>query len=150
MELEDLVQETFADVLRGLDGIRHDTEGLFLNWLARCVENNIRDQLRRGQALKRGAGRVRAFASLGEDSLSESLFAGREDSPSEVVRGRELEERLEQGMLALGARYREVLSLRIHGGLSFREIAEVMELPSENTANVLFARAREKLRRLVM
>lgn len=52
-------------------------------------------------------------------------------------------------MSRLGPRHREVLGLRLHLGLGFREIAEVMKLRSENTANVLFLRARQKLLALV-
>lgn len=148
-ELEDIVQETFQDVLLGLQHIDQQSEGTFVCWLARCVENNIRDQHRRQSALKRGAGRVRVFASLGESRLSESLFAGREDPASQVAQGRELEERLERAMLALGDRYREVILLRVHGDLSYREIAETMDLPSENTANVLFLRARSRLQEIL-
>lgn len=147
-DLDDLVQETLQDALLGLRQIDQRNEGLFAHWLARCVENNLRDLLRRGQAAKRGGGKAHAFADL-EQSLSESLFPGRELSVSQVVQGRELEERVEAGMLQLGARYREVIVLRVHGGLGFREIAEVMGLPSENTANVLFLRARQRLRELL-
>ena len=42
--------------------------------------------------------------------------------------------------------YREVISLRAYCGMSYREIAESMGLPSENTANVVFLRARSELR----
>ena len=59
----------------------------------------------------------------------------------------ETEERLERLLAGLDARYREVLSLRCYCGMSHREIAEAMELPSENTANALFLRARKALQR---
>ncbi len=146
---EDIVQETFRDALLGLGQIDHETDGAFVCWLARCVENNIRDQRRRQSALKRGAGRVRAFANLAESRLSESLFAGNEDPASVVAQGKEMEERLELALLQMGARYREVILLRVHGGLSHKEIAAAMGLPSENTANVLFLRARARLQEIL-
>lgn len=149
VDVEDLVQDTFRDAVRGLDELRTDSEGLFVHWLSRTVENNVRDQLRRGSALRRGAGQVRAFADLGQSTLSESLFAGREHAASQVARGREAEERVERAMLRLGERYRRVISLRVHGELSYQEIAEVMGLTSENTANVLFLRARRRLGELI-
>jgi len=148
VEVEDIVQETLRDAVLGIDRIDQGSEGLFVHWLARCVENNVRDVLRRGLAAKRGGGRELPLGSL-DQSLSESVFAGRDFTASQIVRGQELEERVEAGLLLLGERYREVISLRLRGGLSFREIAEVMELPSENTANVLFLRARSRLRELV-
>ncbi len=58
----------------------------------------------------------------------------------------ETEEQLEAALRGLGSRYREVISLRVYCGMSYREIAAAMELPSENTANVLFIRARTELR----
>ena len=42
-----------------------------------------------------------------------------------------------------------MIALRVHGDLSYLEIAEVMDLPSDDTANTLFLRARQKLRRLL-
>ncbi len=145
---EDLVQETLRDALLGLDRIDQRSDGLFAHWLSRCVENNLRDAMRRGLAQKRGGGASRNFADL-EQSLSESLFAGRELAASQVARGAELEERIERALLQLGERYREVLVLRARGGLSHREIAAAMGLPSENTANVLFLRAQQRLRELL-
>ena len=147
-DLDDLVQETFKDAVVGLQQLDHESEGMFVAWLARCVENNVRDQARRGRALKRGAGQVRPFAAM-QTSLSESLVAGHEDPPSQAARGKETEERIERALLRLGARYREVIALRVHGELSYREIAATMGLPSENTANVLFLRARARLQQVL-
>ncbi len=45
--------------------------------------------------------------------------------------------------------YREVICLRAYCGMSYREIAKAMGLPSENTANVLFLRARAELRKRI-
>jgi RNA polymerase sigma factor (sigma-70 family) len=147
-DLEDLVQETFRDAVVALHHLDHDSEGMFVAWLARCIENNIADHARAGRALKRGGGRVRPFAAM-QTSLSESLFAGRDDPASQVARGHEAEERIECALLTLGARYREVIALRVHGELSYREIAATMGLPSENTANVLFLRARARLQQVL-
>jgi RNA polymerase sigma-70 factor, ECF subfamily len=147
-ELDDLVQETLRDALLGLQRIDAASEGLFAHWLATCVENNLRDALRRQRAQKRGGGRQQRFADL-EQSLSESLFPDGKLSLSQVLDARELEDRIEQQLLRLGARYREVIVLRVRGGLDYREIAETMGLPSENTANVLFLRARKRLMELV-
>jgi DNA-directed RNA polymerase specialized sigma24 family protein len=52
-------------------------------------------------------------------------------------------------MLCLSPRYREVIALRVHGEMSYREIAAAMDLPSDNTANALFLRARQKLTRVL-
>ena len=50
-------------------------------------------------------------------------------------------------LLAIDARYREIICLRAYCRMPYREIAESMGLPSENTANVLFLRARAELQK---
>lgn len=147
-DIDDLVQETMRDALLGLERIDTGSNGLFAHWLARCVENNVRDALRHNGAARRGRGTARRFADL-DQTLSESLFPGRELAASELAREREMEERIERTLLRMGARYRDVLVLRARGGLDYREIAAVMDLPSENTANVLFLRARKRLAELL-
>jgi len=148
VDVEDLVQETLQDALLALQAIDPRSEGLFAHWLARCVENNVRDALRRQGAARRGGGQTRRFADL-DRSLSESLFPGRELALSQVLQGRELEERIDEALARLGARYREVIVLRARCGLSHEEVAEAMQLRRANTANVLFLRARARLREVL-
>ncbi len=57
------------------------------------------------------------------------------------------EERLEQVLLTIDPRYREVICLRAYCRMPYKEIAASMGLPSENTANVLFQRARAELQK---
>lgn len=147
VEVEDVVQEAMHLAICSLERFEHRTEGAFRSWLATCIENAIRNESRKHAAAKRGAGRLQKIADLAQTRLAESLFADRGPTASEAARGREEEERIETALLSLDARYREVIVLRVHGQLSHREIAEAMDLPSENTANALFVRARRKLLR---
>ena len=144
---EDLVQQTFIDVVGAIESFEHHSHGTFCDWVARIIENNLRDAARRQGAQKRGAGQVRRMADLDQSHLSGALFPGREPSPSRVAGAKEMEAALERALLGLSGRYREVINLRVNGGMSYREIATVMDLPSENTANSLFIRARTKLSR---
>ena len=144
---EDLVQETLLDAYRAVEGGEIVSEAAFCSWLARCVQNRALDELRRGRAEKRGGGAVQRFTDLETSCLSASVFDGGTATPSECLSAQETEERLERLLAGLDARYREVLSLRCYCGMSHREIAEAMELPSENTANALFLRARKALQR---
>lgn len=136
-EVDDLVQESMLDAVRALDRLELKSEGAFCHWLATIVGNNVRDAARR-----RRTGGAAA-------PLHESIFAGDETSPSQVAQRRESEAAIERAMLQLGERYREVINLRSFCGMSYREIAEHMRLPSENTANVLFLRARKRLEQLL-
>ena len=148
-DLDDLVQETVQDALLSIERFEHESDGAFCHWLACCVENNVRDQVRRRRSLKRGEDRVRPFVDLAESSLTDWVFAGNEPTPSEHARGHETEERIERALLSLDERYREVINLRLHCGLSYREVSERMGMRSEKTASVLFVRARSKLRKLL-
>jgi RNA polymerase sigma-70 factor (subfamily 1) len=143
---EDLVQESFVDALQALRGGKVATDGDFCNWMAKCVQNNIRDQFRRAHAGKRDRNRERSRPDPGETFLTETILDPEAPTPSQVALANETEGRLEQALCGLSSVYREVISLRAYCGMSYREIAESMGLPSENTANVLFLRARAELR----
>jgi RNA polymerase sigma factor (sigma-70 family) len=132
-----------------LERFEHRTEGSFRNSLAACVENAIRNEVRKHDAIKRGAGRVQCVADFATTRLAESLFPDGAPGVSQAARDREDEERIEAALLQLAPRYREAIALRVHGEMSHREIAEAMGLPSENTANALFVRARRKLLRIL-
>ena len=143
---EDLVQESFVDALKALRGGNLATDGDFCNWMAKCVQNNIRDQSRRAHAGRRDRNKEGPRPGLGESFLSETILDADAPTPSQCAQAHETENRLEEALRGLGSVYREVISLRAYCGMSYREIAETMGLPSENTANVLFLRARKELR----
>ncbi len=149
VELEDLVQESMRLAIAGLDRFEHRTEGAFRHWLATCVENAIRKEVRWQDAGKRGQGKVQRVADFANSRLAESLFPDGGPGVSKAARDHEDEERVESAMLRLSPRYREVIALRVYGEMAYREIAAAMDLPSENTANALFLRARQKLTRVL-
>jgi RNA polymerase sigma-70 factor, ECF subfamily len=144
---DDVVQETFLDAFAALRDQKINDEAAFCAWIARCVENNIEDQRRRGHADKRGGGKVDRFADLAESYLTASMLEGENGTPSQHAIARETEGRLEEALLRIDPRYREVISLRAYCRMSFADIAETMGLRATNTAVVMFRRARQELRR---
>ncbi|MHC4920010.1 MAG: RNA polymerase sigma factor [Planctomycetota bacterium] len=144
---EDLVQESFVDALKALRAGKLATDGDFCNWMATCVQNNIRDQFRRAHAGKRDRKRVRRQADMSESFLTDTILGADAATPSQFALARETEAHLEAALRGLSPVYREVISLRAYCGMSYRQVAETMGLPSENTANVLFLRARAELRK---
>ena len=144
---DDIVQETFLDAFAALSSGKIKDEGAFCSWLARCVQNNVQDQLRHGRADKRGGGTVDRFADLSRSWLAESMLEGDGATPSQFATAHETEMRLEQALLSIDPRYREIICLRAYCRMPYGEIAESMGLPSENTANVLFLRARAELQK---
>ena len=144
-DLEDVVQESLLDAFKGLGKFEARSEGSFRNWIAGVVENNIRDQARKGLAQKRGAGKVVLRAALGSTSLSESLFPDRGATPSELAAAREFEERLDEAVTRLEPRFRKVIELRRLCEMSYDEIADTMSLGGAASARSLFARAMSRL-----
>ena len=143
---DDVVQETFLDAFAALRGGQIVDEAAFCGWIARCVQNNVQDQIRRGGADKRGGGKVSRFADLAESYLAESMLEGDEGTPSQHATARETEDQLERALLRIDPRYREVITLRAYCRMQFVDIASAMGLRSKNTAIVMFRRAREELR----
>lgn len=148
-EYDDLVQEAFLRIFQGLDQFEARSEGSFRQWVACCVERAIRDAARRSKRAKRGGDRVRRLADLGNESLSESIFAGDSPTPSLVVGARELEERIEECLLKLPERYRELIVLRSFCEMSYAEIAEALGFDREGTARQAYSRAVAKLREML-
>ena len=85
VELEDMVQESMRLAIAGLERFEYRTEGAFRHWLATCVENAIRKEVRAQDAQKRGKGQVQRIADLATTRLAESLFPD-----GGLVRGRVL------------------------------------------------------------
>lgn len=117
---EDALQETLLRALRALPAWK--PEGSFEGWLFTIARNCAFDILRQ-----------RPMASLdGEDRPGDSI-AGEEEAPEDRVDRAILTGRLQEALAGLPQEQREVVSLRIYGGLAFREIARLTGCPI-NTA----------------
>jgi RNA polymerase sigma-70 factor (ECF subfamily) len=109
-EVDDLLQETFFRVFRGLDGWRG--EGSFRGWVFRIAANLLRDRFR--------AGKGRVFVEVEEHDLQDHA-----DPAGELVAS-EAEQRLLQGLERLPRLQREVFLLRVQQGLEYAEIAAAL------------------------
>lgn len=142
---EDLVQETILEAFTALSEGQIRDDGSFCSWIARCAQNRVLSELRHGRARKRGAGGVARFADLGESFLATTVFADGSPSASQHASCEETETLIERELAEIDPRYREVICLRAYCGMSHAAVAKEMGLPSENTANALFLRARKAL-----
>ncbi len=107
---EDALQETVLKALRALPAWK--PEGSFEGWLFAIARNCAMDLLRE-----------RRVVSLdGEDRPGDAV-AGEGESPADRVDRSILAERLREAMAGLPREQREVVSMRMYGGLSFKEIA---------------------------
>ncbi len=126
---EDLTQDVFLRIVANLGrfdpGRAPDAESVagparsvraFEKWMFTIARNRIRDHWRAG----------RTAVSLDEDAI-ESLPAHEETGGG--YESLERDRRLEQAIDRLPVAQREVLTLRVHSGLTFAEISDVMGAP---------------------
>jgi RNA polymerase sigma-70 factor, ECF subfamily len=123
------VQETFLRAWRALD--RFDETRPFAPWLLRIATNWSRTQL---ETRKRRGGE-----ELGDD------LAWSGPSPDEDAEKRQLRDGVNRAVAQLPREQRVVLHLRVVEGMSYREIADTLEMPIGTVMSRL-ARAREILR----
>jgi RNA polymerase sigma-70 factor (ECF subfamily) len=151
---EDVVQETFLGVIRGLSAF--EGRSSLKTWMFRILVN---------RATTRGEreGRVRPFSSLGDDGPTvdperferSGRWAGfwtsppthREIPEANVLAG-EIGERLTGAIADLPASQRAVIELRDVQGLSSVEVCELLDI-SEANQRVLLHRARARVRQLL-
>jgi RNA polymerase sigma-70 factor (ECF subfamily) len=113
---EDAAQEAFIRAWQHL--YRYRPRAPFRNWLYRIATNVARDVLRR----ERESVNVETLPLTASEQ-------GPEAGPEATVEGRERGERVRQAVLALPPASREALILREYEGLSYQEIADVLDIP---------------------
>ncbi len=142
-EAEDLLQEMFLKLLQRIQGYRH--EGRFEPWLFRVAVNMIRD---RGRKLQRQS---RALATGAEPGNPLHRAAGPTDEGADPGKPLELAEdlgRMQEALGELPELDREIILLRFYGGISFRDIAEQLQIPV-GTAIAKVHRGLKKLKRMM-
>ncbi len=124
---EDLAQETFLKAFAGLKKFQAGTN--FGAWLFRIAHNNFANQCR--------------SAARRREALPDNLPDPRR-GPAEEAASAEAVQDLARAINRLPAEFRAALLLRVEEGLSFRQIAEVLDL-TEETARWRVFKARQKL-----
>lgn len=128
---EDLVQETFLKALAALDSFRAGSN--FRAWLFRIGHNNFVN-------LKRAERRT--GAALPEDASAAAA------GPADVASDREAVRAVAEAVGRLPPDFRAALMLRAEEGLSFREVAAVLNI-TEETARWRVFKARQKLMKVL-
>lgn len=137
LDTEDLVQETLVRTFQHVREFepRRD-HGLHL-YLREALRNRIRDEVRRA---RRGPGEM-----LEVDDRAPAA----EPSPLDEAIGEEMWERYEAALAELPEPERALLVARIDFGMSYREIAEMSDKPSEDAARMAVSRALVKIARVM-
>lgn len=136
-EVEDVTQEAFIKAYRALPNFRGDSA--FYTWLYRIAANAAKNHL---VALGR-----RPTSDMALDDLEVFDVPGRlkdHQSPDEVIMGQELEVLISRTIEELPVELRAALTLREFEGLSYEEIADVLECPIGTVRSRIF-RAREAI-----
>jgi RNA polymerase sigma-70 factor (ECF subfamily) len=136
----DLAQEVFLKVYTSLGS--YDPRFRFTTWLYRIASNSAIDLLRRREP--RTCHLTGEAADDAPDGAHGAL-AGREPTPDEMLRARELQTRLEAAIRRLPTEYRQLILLRHRQHCRYDEIARITNLPLGTVKNRIF-RAREILR----
>lgn len=139
-DAQDLTQETFLHVWRGLSGYRSDAS--FSTWLYRLTSNVSIDFLRR-----RSREKTISLYCTGDENEEWELPVPVPCAETQVLT-RLTRVQVAEALDKLEPEYRQALTLRVINGLRYAEIAAALEVP-EGTVKSRIARAREKMRRLL-
>lgn len=141
-DADDLAQMVFVKAYRSLNRFQGDAQ--FSTWLYRICVNCCYDWMK---AQKRWDLAERDEEWWGQ-LPTESILFGKEECPDQQVISREFDDVLDTALQKLTPEFRTVVVLREINGLSYDEIAELMECEVGTVKSRLF-RARTQLRKIL-
>ncbi len=142
----DAAQETFVKAWRALP--RFQGASRFSTWLTRIAINQCRNELRRRRTVKHTRPLSLDVEVVGSDVLRRDTLATADPGAYEVARGREVDEACRAALSRLDPDAREILVLREVEGLSYEDMAALLDI-ALGTVRSRLHRARNELRRHV-
>ena len=134
VECEDLAQEVFLKVFRKLHTFKHDSQ--FFTWLYRITVNAATDHLSRASS--------RRLRLVEDTGVFERGDEDRE-SPTAPLESEELARVTREIVAQMPEKFRTILVLREFEGLSYTDIAELLEIQLGTVESRLF-RARKRFK----
>jgi RNA polymerase sigma-70 factor (ECF subfamily) len=131
-DAQDVVQEAYLRAFRSFSGFR-GTNGRA--WLLTIVRNTSYTLLKKSHAVDLTTNFDEEIHATGHDSVS----------PATILEHSEDAQLIKEAMDELPAEFREILVLRHQEGLSYKEIADIAQVPPGTVMSRL-ARARAKLK----
>ncbi len=138
-EAEDVTQEAFVKAYRALPNFRGDSA--FYTWLYRIGVNTAKNWL---VANGRRMPVMSEIVDDETDGIEESVLLRDDETPDRVLMSRQIGETVNAAMEALPEDLRTAIGLREIEGLSYEEIAQVMDCPIGTVRSRIF-RAREAI-----
>jgi RNA polymerase sigma-70 factor (ECF subfamily) len=128
-DARDATQETFLAAFRNLRGFRGEAK--VSSWLHRIAVNQCLTRQRRAK--------VRNESALEDDDSNTGVFAAPlEYSPANVVEGRQRTAAVRRALNGLPLELRQIVVMKEFEELTFREIAEALELPLSTVKSRLY------------
>jgi RNA polymerase sigma-70 factor (ECF subfamily) len=138
-EVEDVTQEAFIKAYRALPSFRGDSA--FYTWLYRIGINTAKNYL---VAMGRRAPTSTGFDAEEAESFEEAEQLRDTNTPENELMSREIAETVNRAMAELPEELRTAITLREIEGLSYEDIAGVMNCPIGTVRSRIF-RAREAI-----
>ena len=129
-DAHDVCQEAFLRAFRGLKGFKGQAK--FSSWLYRIAVNLCRDWLRRER--RRGVIQPSEGFELNEQAIVDPIS----ETVEELIVRRDLGRAVSKVMATLPEDQRTVIVLKEYHGLTFREIADLMECPLSTAKTRLY------------
>ena len=137
---EDIAQEAFIKSYKSIDSFREESS--FYTWVYRITVNTAKNYL---LSSKRRDEVVISDLSQDDSFYPEKLDV---DSPQEILKASELRDLIFETLSSLGEETRTALSLREFDGLSYEQIAEIVQCPVGTVRSRIF-RGREIIEEVV-
>jgi len=138
----DVVQEVFLKIFRNIESFRQDSS--LKTWIYRIAVNEARNHRRWFSRHRRQE--VGLEADPGETQGYQDWLPDPGRSPFETAVDRETREMIEQALAKVNTPFRAALVLREIEGLSYEEIADILEI-SLGTVKSRILRGRDALRK---
>ena len=138
-EVEDVSQEAFIKAYRALPSFRGDSA--FYTWLYRIAINTAKNYL---VALGRRAPTTTGFDNEEAEGFEDAEQLRDSNTPESELEGKEIAATVNRAMNALPEDLRTAITLREIEGLSYEEIANVMNCPVGTVRSRIF-RARDAI-----
>jgi RNA polymerase sigma-70 factor (ECF subfamily) len=136
-DARDATQETFLAAFRNLRGFRGEAK--VSSWLHRIAVNQCISRQRRA--------RVRSESAL-EDDTADSFAAPFSHSPAHVAEGRQETLAVRRAINSLPIELRQVVVMKEFEELTFREIADALDLPLSTVKSRLYTALKQLQMRL--
>lgn len=137
-DARDATQETFLAAFRNLRGFRGEAK--VSSWLHRIAVNQCITRQRRAK--------VRNESALDDDEEKANSFAALGSSPATITEGRQRTAAVRRALNTLPVDLRQVVVMKEFEELTFREIAEALDLPLSTVKSRLYTGLKQLQMRL--